>query len=376
MADSNRTNQGTAVTNPYGTCTTGQENTACSYVYGYSIAELDTRQISTPAAQYFWWIDVEGRPADPGDTTYKGPSWLANTAVNNADIEGMVAALTGTGAHVGLYSISTQWKGIAGTTQGTSPLASLPNWIAGVGDSKSAAANCYSAAFTPHSSVTVAQYQATLQDTLQDYDLSCHRLSTTPTPTVSGTLAVNQTLTVHPGSWGPGTVALHVQWTRDGTSISGAIGATYKTVAADAGHQVRAVVTGSETGYTPRAMTSAAANIAVPVSKLTQPHTLSAGQTLLAPNGRYRLTQQSDGNLVLYKDTGKAIWATRTRGTGNRTTMQADGNLVTYTSTHHAVWASRTSGKHATYVTMQADGNLVIYTSAGKAVWASHTNGK
>ena len=112
------------------------------------------------------------------------------------------------------------------------------------------------------------------------------------------------------------------------------------------------------------------------MSKLTQPHTLSAGQTLLAPNGRYRLTQQSDGNLVLYKDTGKAIWATRTRGTGNRTTMQADGNLVTYTSTHHAVWASRTSGKHATYVTMQADGNLVIYTSAGKAVWASHTNGK
>ena len=56
------------------------------------------------------------------------------------------------------------------------------------------------------------------------------------------------------------------------------------------------MVTGSASGYTPRVRTSAAVKIAVPVSRLTQPHTLSAGKTLLSPNGRYRLTQQAGGN--------------------------------------------------------------------------------
>ncbi|HEY8318417.1 MAG TPA: hypothetical protein VIG76_06260 [Amnibacterium sp.] len=369
--NSNSTRSGTAVSDPYGTCTPGQETKACAYVYGYSIAELDTQRISAPAAPYFWWIDVEGGPS-----ISDGPSWLPDTAVNSADIEGMVAGFAAAHARTGLYSTTIQWKGIAGTTAATSPLAGLPNWIAGLGDAGSAAANCYSTAFTPRSSVSVAQYQATFQGRIQDYDASCHRLTATPTPTVSGRVAVNQTLTVHTGTWSPAPVSLHVQWTRDGKAISGAIGSTYRTVVADAGHQVRAVVTGSKTGYTPRAMTSAAVKIAVPVSRLTQPHTLSAGQTLLAPNGRYHLTQQSDGNLVLYKDTGRAIWNTHTFGKGYRTTMQADGNLVVSTSTHHAVWASRTYGKHATYAAMQSDGNFVLYTSAGKPVWATRTNGK
>ena len=195
--DSNSTRSGTVVTDPYGTCTTGQETRACAYVYGYSIAELDTQRIPAGAgrpAQYFWWIDVEGSPTDDS-----GPSWLADTSVNSADIEGMVAALTAAGAHAGLYSTTVQWAGIAGTTSATGPLAGLPNWIAGLGDASDAAAACYSSAFTPHSSVTVAQYQATLQTVEQDYDLACHRLTTTPTPTVSGTLAVNRILTAHPG---------------------------------------------------------------------------------------------------------------------------------------------------------------------------------
>ena len=104
----------------YGTCATGQENRACAYVYGYSIAELDTKRISAPAG-YFWWIDVEEG----------GISWLPDTAVNNADIEGMVAGFAAAGAATGLYSTTTQWADIAGTTSTTSPLAGLPNWVAG-----------------------------------------------------------------------------------------------------------------------------------------------------------------------------------------------------------------------------------------------------
>ena len=364
---SNRTMAGTTVAVPasYGTCASGKESTACGYVYGYSTAEQDTKRVaSKPADQWFWWIDVEGGPG------VEGPSWLQSTAVNAADIEGMVAGFAAAHAPAGLYSTAYQWGSIAGSTSSTSPLAGLPNWVPGATDQASASANCATTPFTPNSTVAVTQYLLGSQD----YDVSCARLASTPTPTLSGAAAVDQTLTAHPGVWSPAPGTPRYTWTRDGRAITSATGSTYRTVAADAGHQVRVVVTGSPTGSPSR--TSAAVKIAVPVSKLIQPHTLRAGQTLVAPNGRYHLTQQSDGNLVLYKDTGKAIWATRTRGTGNRTTMQADGNLVTYTSTHHAVWASRTSGKHATYAIVQSDGNFVLYTSAGKAVWATRTNGR
>ena len=318
-----------------------------------------TRSGSAAPAGYFWWIDVEEG----------GVSWLPDVAVNNAAIEGMVAGFAAAGAATGLYSTTTQWRDVAGTTSTTSPLAGLPNWVPGAPDQASATTNCGGHAFTPNSTIAVAQYLPAPGD--QDYDVSCARLASTPTPTLSGTAAVNQTLTAHPGVWWPTAVTLQYSWTRNGTAIAGATAPTYRTVAADAGQPIRVIVTGSGI-----ARTSAAAKIPVPVSKLTQPHTLSAGQTLLAPNGRYRLTQQSDGNLVLYKDTGKAIWNTHTFGKGYRTTMQSDGNLVVYTSTHHAVWASRTYGKHATSAVMQSDGNFVLYTSAGKAVWATRTNGK
>ncbi|MCU6497765.1 hypothetical protein LPN04_08175 [Rugamonas sp. A1-17] len=60
---------------------------------------------------------------------------------------------------------------------------------------------------------------------------------------------------------------------------------------------------------------------------------------LISPNNIYRLTQQTDGNLVLYKS-GVAIWATFQNGT--RTVIQADGNFVQFQGTT-PVWASNTA---------------------------------
>ncbi|GAA3667489.1 hypothetical protein GCM10023081_02730 [Arthrobacter ginkgonis] len=58
---------------------------------------------------------------------------------------------------------------------------------------------------------------------------------TAPIPTISGTAQVGHTLTVEPGEWGPGEVALSYEWVRDRNASSAATGASfvpsYRTVA-------------------------------------------------------------------------------------------------------------------------------------------------
>jgi uncharacterized protein YjbI with pentapeptide repeats len=69
-----------------------------------------------------------------------------------------------------------------------------------------------------------------------------------PTPTVSGTFKVGQTLTAATGTWDTG-VALGFQWLRDGVSIEGATNSTYLLSAADSGRQLAVSVIGEKTGY-------------------------------------------------------------------------------------------------------------------------------
>jgi len=54
---------------------------------------------------------------------------------------------------------------------------------------------------------------------------------------------------------------------------------------------------------------------------------------------------QSDGNLVIYSDSGVIFTTNTQRRGGNRLVMQDDGNLVMYGS--GAVWASMGSGERA-----------------------------
>ena len=81
---------------------------------------------------------------------------------------------------------------------------------------------------------------------------------TAPTPTVTGTKKVASTLTAVAGTWGPAPVSLSYQWYRSGTLISGATTGTYKLVTADKGKTITVKVTGTKTGYTTTAKTSAA----------------------------------------------------------------------------------------------------------------------
>ena len=74
-------------------------------------------------------------------------------------------------------------------------------------------------------------------------------LTTTPTPTITGTAAIDETLTVTTGTWGPAPVTLAIQWMRNGVPILGANATTYRLTAADVDATIRVAVKGTKTGY-------------------------------------------------------------------------------------------------------------------------------
>ena len=101
-----------------------------------------------------------------------------------------------------------------------------------------------------------------------------------------------------------------------------------------------------------------------------------AGDTLSSCDGRFTLIQQTDGNLVLYKAGGLALWSSETWGRpGAAAVMQGDGNLVVYDAGWRALWSSGTHGNPGAVLAVQDDGNLVIYSPTGRALWHTGTHG-
>ncbi|MCU1481526.1 MAG: hypothetical protein JWQ19_2312 [Subtercola sp.] len=116
------------------------------------------------------------------------------------------------------------------------------------------------------------------------------KLTATPVPTITGTVAVGSTLTAHPGAWSPAPVTFAYKWQRGATTIAGATGATYKLTAADAGYSVFVFVTGSKAGYT--AVTTTSASVVAPLSLTKTPTpvitgTPKVGSTLTATAGTW-----------------------------------------------------------------------------------------
>jgi hypothetical protein len=101
---------------------------------------------------------------------------------------------------------------------------------------------------------------------------------------------------------------------------------------------------------------------------------LLAGQTLTSPDGYSVLSLSFDGVLQLRRDY-QVVWSLSTSaGPGSRLTMQSDGNLVFYRQNGSVVWHTVTSDQGVSRLYLQEDGNLVIYKDSGGASWASGTN--
>ncbi|AHH97924.1 hypothetical protein GCM10010174_29310 [Kutzneria viridogrisea] len=89
-------------------------------------------------------------------------------------------------------------------------------------------------------------------------------------------------------------------------------------------------------------------------------------------NSHGTLVFQSDGNLVVYNEYGRALWNAGTYHRGKTAVFQGDGNFVVYDGFGTAVWDAGTTGRGNTLV-FQTDGNLVIYDLANQAAWNSRT---
>ncbi|MDM4762638.1 hypothetical protein QT381_06425 [Galbitalea sp. SE-J8] len=240
--------QPVSVANPYGACA-HDASAACAYVYGYSIARDDATARGVAAGRGTrWWLDVE-----------TANTWQADRVANRAALEGMTAALTSTGGTVGIYSTPAHWAEVVGAVPASSRLAALPSWRALGPVSRSAAVRaCGLASFTPSGRLEITQYVSGGFD----HDVECYKLSSAPTPKVSGTLRVGRRLTAKVTAWKPAAVTLSYRWSRDGTPIAHATKKAYLLKKADAGHRITLTVTGKKTGYSTIVKTSKAKRVA------------------------------------------------------------------------------------------------------------------
>ncbi|MGV9001940.1 MAG: hypothetical protein ACOH18_03205 [Candidatus Saccharimonadaceae bacterium] len=111
------------------------------------------------------------------------------------------------------------------------------------------------------------------------------------------------------------------------------------------------------------------------VNSLCPDEILDINQSLFSHNGKYQLTMQSDGNLVLYNASG-ALWYTNTAGKGfAKFRLQTDSNIGVFLYDRGTVvWNAGVSSPSPLGLVVQDDGNVVIYNTSLQAVWNSHTN--
>jgi hypothetical protein len=110
-------------------------------------------------------------------------------------------------------------------------------------------------------------------------------------------------------------------------------------------------------------------------NRLHQEERLLPGEEIVSLEGRFRLTMQADGNLVLYRNSPfEALWASATAGKQVAfAIMQGDGNFVVYAPDGTPLWHAGTHGNPGTFLQIQDDGNLVLYAPGDRAIWASGT---
>lgn len=85
---------------------------------------------------------------------------------------------------------------------------------------------------------------------------------------------------------------------------------------------------------------------------------------------RIRMTMQQDGNLVVYNEQNKPIWAAMTFGENHRAIFQPDGNLVVHNGDDRAIWASRTHDFGGAQLVLRPDAKVVVVHN-GRVVWST-----
>ncbi len=153
---------GNTVINRYRNTCTGNNDLACSWLYGWNRALEAAEQRFAPAAReakisestsdYIWWLDVETM----NTWQYGSEEKLRK---NVAALEGMADYFNSRNATVGLYSTAVQWNEITGNHfTNDSSLYGLANWRPSGSSLKNAIANCSLQPFSNDGFMSLTQY--------------------------------------------------------------------------------------------------------------------------------------------------------------------------------------------------------------------------
>lgn len=109
------------------------------------------------------------------------------------------------------------------------------------------------------------------------------------------------------------------------------------------------------------------------VSRLASGHSLAPGASLRSPDGRYRLTMQRDGDVVLVGPAG-TLWHTGTAGfRGSSLVQERGGDLVVRGTEGQPLWISWTLGRSGASTVVRSDGTLAVVDRAGADLWLAST---
>ncbi|KAJ3607334.1 hypothetical protein NHX12_024386 [Muraenolepis orangiensis] len=107
------------------------------------------------------------------------------------------------------------------------------------------------------------------------------------------------------------------------------------------------------------------------MNSLSTNQELRRGDILMSENKQYKACFEDNGNLVIYK--WSQIWDTKTGNIeASRVLLQDDTNLVIYTDTGLAVWHSNTFSPEAKQVRMTlTNGGQLVIDNHGETIWRS-----
>jgi len=137
-----------AQTGPRGSCA-ASDSSCLAFNYGFNAAQAAVADaVSQETTATVWWLDIETEN-----------SWATDPGQNVAVIQGAIAALSGHGFLVGLYSTPAQWQQLTGDFR-----PGLPVWLAGAPDAASAAGSCLRERGFGGGSVWLVQYATAAVD--------------------------------------------------------------------------------------------------------------------------------------------------------------------------------------------------------------------
>ncbi|NUS00003.1 MAG: PKD domain-containing protein, partial [Kribbellaceae bacterium] len=213
-------------------------------------------------------------------------------------------------------------------------------------------------------------------------------VTTTTTPTLSATLPGPAVATVHGefemSDTTSGSTVPPLLYGRPGSASTTGSTATVTTPALANGH-VYAWAARAADGAGGLSATSSTCYLQVGTATLGDgtsgllfDNTIYSASNITWTGPQTKLVWQTDGNLVIYDKSGKALWASNTPGHPGATLVpQIDGNLVIYASqpsispsgvvSGSVLWATNTMAAGSWHLVVRADGNVVIEGSTGIA---------